>query len=156
MSKLQTKPTTQHEHTIKQYWESRAQHFLQIDLAYVNERTNSNNFIEQNVALVFIYFQRTVTPSDRCIWLQEKCTTLSGPLQNNFKLGQSSGSISEDLYVWATQSLLLPTITFQTKNCNCVPHSSLADFPDAVLVGFVSTISFIQHPGRFIQGTTTA
>ena len=56
MFKLQTKPTTQHEHTTKQYWESRAQHFLQIDLAYVNRGTNWNNFIEQNMALVFIYF----------------------------------------------------------------------------------------------------
>ena len=56
MFKLQTKPTTQHEHTTKQYWKNRAQHFLQIDLAYVNRRTNWNNFIEQNMALVFIYF----------------------------------------------------------------------------------------------------
>ena len=72
----------------------------------------------------------------------------------NFKGSQVVLSVKT--HVWATQSLLLPANTFQSKNCNCVTHSSLADFPDAVLVDFVSTICFIQHPRRFIQGTTTA
>ena len=35
-------------------------------------------------------------------------------------------------------------------------YSSLADFPDALHVGFFSAICFIQQPRRFIQKTTTA
>ena len=83
-------------------------------------------------------------------------------LQDKFK--SSRVVLQVKLYVWAslaiTQSFLLPAIAevnrFECKNCNCVPHSSLAHFPDAVLFGFFSAICFIQHPRRLIQETTTA